>query len=163
MADCYQVNAPGRPIRGNLKLSPRRRWRRSWRRRRRRSLSNEFVAKFCQEFIPLSPYSPFSFHYNLKSMRILLLLLQRLIAFLCISNLIKRRFSGQEVSFVSCTYITDIEKSFPYTIPYHTMYLSCIDTRIAECVLKQSQTIVTYGHVSPPIYSMQFDDPMPLF
>lgn len=68
---------------------------------------------------PPSPHSPFSFHYNLKSMRILLLLLQRLIAFLCISNLIKRRFSGQEVSFVSCTYVTDIEKSFPYTIPYH--------------------------------------------
>lgn len=107
-----------------------------------------------------SHHSPF---YNLKSMRILLLLLQRLIAFLCISNLIKLRFSGQAVSFVSCTYVTDIEKSFHYTIPCTYMYLSRIDTRIpAAEYLKQSQTIVTYGHV-PPIYSVQFDDPMPLF
>lgn len=106
---------------------------------------------------PPSHHSPF---YNLKSMRILL---QRLIAFLCISNLIKRRFSGQAVSFVSCTYVTDIEKSFHYTIPCTYIYLSRIDTRIpAAEYLKQSQTIVTYGHV-PPIYSVQFDDPMPLF
>lgn len=156
MADCYQVNAPGRPIRGNLNLSPR------WSRSRSRSLSNEFVAKFCQEFTPPPPF-PHSPFYNLKSMRILLLLLQRLIAFLCISNLIKLRFSGQAVSFVSCTYVTDIEKSFHYTIPCTYIYLSRIDTRIpAAEYLKQSQTIVTYGHV-PPIYSVQFDDPMPLF